>query len=144
YKNSREPRSNKLLIANQILSMVDTIYQRENDRHDIRFWPDGDADKVLKKIEEDFSKLKIRWDRKKNCFTFPDGTYLPEPVQKNYRRHIWKLEVEGLDGESNIILQRLDKKTLQVSIERSDSTGAFTLNIIAVKNQDKSLAKLSS
>ncbi|HJZ59890.1 MAG TPA: hypothetical protein VKE74_33420, partial [Gemmataceae bacterium] len=134
-----------LLIANQLLALVDTVYRREADRHGIRFWPDGNPDREWKVVAAAVAKLDIRWDRGKQRYTFKDGTSLSERARNQYRRHIWKLD--GLNGEAEVILERIDQKSVRVSVEWSGRSGntmpAYTLKVFAVKDRAKPLAQLS-
>src|SRR5262249_16857497 len=49
-----------LLIANQLLNLVDTVYRREPNDLGMRFWPDGDPDREWKAISAAVAKLEIR------------------------------------------------------------------------------------
>lgn len=131
----------KLLIANQILNMLDSVYRLEPDAHGFRLWVTDDVDDRWKSIEAEVAKLDIRWNAEKQRYTFKDGTYLPEPVLKLYRRHIWKLE--GLNGEAELILERSDEKHVSLALQWSGKTDQnmppFTLNVFAVKEKPKIL-----
>jgi hypothetical protein len=135
-----------LLIANQLLALVDTVYRREVDRHGYRLWPDGDPDREWKAAAAAVAKLEIRWDRGKQRYTFKDGTSLPERARNQYRRHIWKLE--GLNGDAEMILERIDRRFVWVAVEWSGRSGdtlpAYTLRVFAVKDKTKPLAQLGS
>jgi hypothetical protein len=57
------------------------------------------------KIVRDFPALGARWDEKRNTYVFADGSSLPEPKHKIYRRKIWALPSIGLDGR--LIFERM-------------------------------------
>jgi hypothetical protein len=129
----------KLLLANQILNMIDSVYRRDSD------WPKGDVDGQWKSVEATVAKLDIRWNRDKNRYTFKDGSQLPERMQKLYRRQIWKLE--GLNGEADLIFERMNEKRIRVSLEwsgkKDQKMPPFDLTLMAVKDRGKALAKLN-
>jgi hypothetical protein len=136
--------SGKLLIANQLLNMLDSIYRSDTDSDGYKFWPEGDVDKEWKSVEAKVGKLDIRWNPEKQRYTFKDGSHLPGTIQKLYRRHIWKLD--GLNGEAKLIVERLNKKYISVSLQWSGKKGQkmppFTLSVFAVSNKAKALAEL--
>jgi hypothetical protein len=143
-----DDRELKLLVANQILNLIDTVHRREPDRRGVKFYPDDDAAIAprWKAIEADVAKLEARWNRERNCFTFKDGTQLPERVDKQYRRHIWKLD--GLGGEAEMVLERMDAKHVRLitswSGKAETKRPAYTLTLFAVKDQERELRKLGS
>jgi hypothetical protein len=133
----------KLLIANQILAMLDSVYRREAD-DGYRFWPKGDVDGHWKAIETEFAKLDIRWNTEKQRYTFKDGSHLPDPVPTFYRRHIWKLE--GVNGAATLTFERVDKKRVQVLLscsgEDGNPTRQFNVKVFAVKDKSNPLVEL--
>jgi len=138
----------KLLIGNQILAMIDSVYRGERSEHGFRFWATDNAaaDRTWKSIETKISKLDIRWNREQDRYTFKDGSSLPELVRKLYRRNIWKLE--GLGGDAELILERSDLKKLHACLSWSGNLPAespsFELVLFAVKDPMKPLVKWSA
>jgi hypothetical protein len=137
-------RSGKMLIANQLLYLVNSVYRRDTDGHGYRFWCMDNVDGRWKAIEAAVAKLDIRWSAEKTRYTFADGSHLPESIRKLYRRHIWK--VEGLHGEAALTFERIDIKHVWISLEWSGKTAQkmppFLLNVFAVKDNANALAEL--
>lgn len=125
--------------------MIDSVYRREIDPRGYRLsGDDADQDRQWKAIEANVAKLDIRWNRDKACYTFKDGSHLPEPIQKLYRRQIWK--VDGLNGEAELILERMDNKYVQVNLhwsgKKDQPMPPFVLSLFAVNDKDNTLAEL--
>ncbi len=122
------------LVGNQLLALMETVYRSERDSFGYRFSPDGDATAAWKAIAAEVGKLKIRWNSAECRYTFADGSRLPDPVRKEYRRHIWT--VDGLNGEAELILERQDEKLVRVFLEWSGKNGqqmpAFDLTVSEV------------
>ena len=138
-------RNGTLLIANQLLNMIDSVHQRDVDRHGFRFWPVDNVEERWKSVEAQVAKLAIRWNREQDRYTFEDGTCLPEPVRKFYRRHIWDLD--GLNGEAELIVERQNDKYISVNLRWSGMTARkiphFTLTLFPVKDKAKTLVELT-
>jgi hypothetical protein len=145
YKNGAAWEG-KMLIANQLLALVDSIYRRDTDLNGYKFWATDKykSDDAWKSIECEVAKLDIRWNPDQNRYTFKDGSRLPEPISKLYRRYIWKLD--GLNGEASLIFERRNKKRVWVSLEwsgkKDQNVPSFVLNVFGVKDQGKPLAEL--
>jgi len=107
----------KLLVANQLLNMIDSVHRMEPARHGVKFWVDENVERHWKEIQDQVAKLDIRWSRDKQCYLFKDGTRLSEPVSKIRQREIWKLD--GLNGEAEVIVERSDAKHVFISLQWS-------------------------
>ncbi len=138
-----DPKRGKLLIANQLLHLVDSVYRRDVDKFGDRFRPDRDVDGHWKAVEAEVAKFEIRWNAEKNRYTFEDGTHLPDPVRVLHRRHIWKLE--GLNGEAELIIERTDKNRVWVCLQWEGKKGQdpplFALQVFAAQDKEKCLAE---
>ena len=111
----------KLLIANQLLHLLDSVYRREEERG-LRFQPGNGFDNRWKTVMAEVEKLDIRWSAEKGRYTFKDGSHLPDQVRKLYRRDIWKLQ--GLNDEATLIIERTGNKQVSVCLQRSWKKGA--------------------
>lgn len=135
----------KLLLMNQFLRLVDSVYRRKTDVDGLKFRTDGDPDPGWRKIAGDLRKLGIRWNVDKARYTLKDGTFLPEPPRKLYRRVIW--HPDGLGGTASLILQRRDERYLDVSFSwegvKKDRPEAIRLQVFAAKDPSKPIAELS-
>lgn len=138
-----EKDEGKILITNQLLHLIESVYRPDVGWRDLRFWAEADVDKRWKALEDEVARLDIRWNPEKACYTFKDGSHLPEPVQELYRRAIWKLD--GMNGESELILERMSPKTVWVTLTWSGKTDPgppqFSLNLFTTKDQAKALAE---
>jgi len=138
----------KILIANQLLNLLGTVYHKVPDKYGQKFsclFLAG-VDSNWSAIAGEISKLKIKWNVDKNCYTFEDGSQLPAPSRKLYRRHIWKME--GHDGKSELILERKDKENVECSFRWSggqlQKRQGFLLEVLAVQGKANPLAKFAS
>jgi len=107
----------ELLVANQLLNMTDSVHRMEPAQYGMKFWVDKDVERHWKEIQDKVTKLDIRWSRDKQCYVFKDGTRLPERVSKIRQREIWKLD--GLNGEAEVIVERIDAKHVSISLSWS-------------------------
>jgi hypothetical protein len=136
----------KLLIANQILRMIDSVYRRRLDVHGNILSDPDDLGPEWKAIQKEVEKAAVRWDAKLTRYTFQDGSHLPDPVRKLYRRHIWQLE--GMNGEASLILERTSDQFVHASLnwsgKASEKMPTFSLDVFAVEHPAHPLTKLSS
>lgn len=135
-KNTRG-EYDKLLVANQLLNMIDSVHRSEPTRRGVKFWVEKDVEKHWKEIQEKVAKLDIRWSRDKQCYVFKDDTRLPEPVSKIRQREIWKLD--GLNGEAEVIMERIDAKNVSIGLSWSGKSdkGLPAHKLTAFVNSDK-------
>jgi hypothetical protein len=140
-----EPEHGKVLIIDQLLRLVDSVYRIEPDRYGSRFQRCAYDHSLWTKILTDFKALDVIWDPNKNIYTFKDGTYLPPVPVKHYRRQIWPLP--SLGRASRLILERLDKKWVDVILERSDEKRKKfkpgKIRVYSVKNKAEPVAEFS-
>jgi hypothetical protein len=130
----------KLLLMNQLLWLVDSVYPRKTDRRGHKFSPKGDPDPEWRKIGAEVAKLGIRWDSKKDRYTFRDGTAPAERERKLYRRETW--QVEGAGRNASVTIQRRDERYVHVIFTQGPGPAA-SVQIYAVTARDKPLAPLS-
>ena len=134
-----------LMIINQLLRLVDSVYRREPDWYGYRFYAEDDWQERWKMVVGEFGKREVRWDERKGRYTFKDGSSLPDPPLKHCRREIWKLD--GVKGEALLILERRDKRYVDVSLEWSGSAKAklepATIHVYAIANKSKPLVEMS-
>lgn len=90
------------LLGGQVLSLMGTVYRREPGVFG-EMLPFGDK-KEEERIVREASELKVCWDMEAQKYTLLDGTSLPGPEPKHYRRELWRPELPGLDVE--LILER--------------------------------------
>jgi len=135
----------KLLVANQLLNMIDSVHRMEPVRHGIKFWVKDDVEKHWKEIQDKVAKLDIRWSRDQQCYVFKDGTRLPEPASKIRQREIWKLD--GLNGEAEAIVERTDPKHVFISLHWSGKSDQgipmHELTAFVKKDKNRVLEKTS-
>jgi hypothetical protein len=109
-------------LTDQILRLIDSVYRVEPDMHGNLLPRRGrDAQERRKKIIDEATNLKIRWEPKGNRYTFLDGKTLPEPEVKQYRRETWQPEVPG--REVKVILERQDRRFLSISVQETFEVG---------------------
>ena len=130
----------KLLVANQLLTLVDSVYRTTRSEDGYRFWAENDADDKWKVIAGKIAKLDIRWNAKKCCYTFKDGTCLPEPERTIYQRKIWR--PKGMNGDAAIIFERTSKSRVSVGLTwMGDLTAKmpeYTLDVVQLRDKYKS------
>ncbi len=99
-------------IANQLLALVESVYWMEPDFRGQRFTGDSFQPEDWKQITKEFSELRVKWDATQNCYTFADGTTLPEIKKQVYGRLIWDLPFLKPDGR--LIIERLNRNWVRV------------------------------
>lgn len=135
-----------ILIANQLLNLIESVYRRDADRDGLKFSPYYDeVDCLWKSIEADVAKLHIRWNHEKARYTLKDGSHLREPTQTHDGRHIWK--PDGLNGEAELIIERKNSSYVWVSLEwsgkKDNQMPPVDLSVLAVRDKAKTLTKLN-
>jgi hypothetical protein len=135
-----------LLVANQLLNMIDSVHRMEPARHGVKFWVDEDVEMHWKEVQDKVAKLDICWSRVKQCYVFKDGTRLPEPVSKIRQREIRKLD--GLNGEAEVIVERRDAKHVSISLHWSGKSKPglpmHELTAFVKKDKNRVLEKMST
>jgi hypothetical protein len=66
------------------------------------------------KAAEAISRLKLRWDGKKQDYTFADGTTPRIDRPGPYRRNIWEPDI--LDLNLTLTIERINRKAIEVSV----------------------------
>jgi hypothetical protein len=144
YSDQPDSREGQLLVINQLLRLVDSVYRKEPDAFGYRFAPEEDLADHWKKLRAHFAKHRVRWDPRENRYTFQDGTILPDRPVRHYRREIWKLDV--IPGDGQVILERRDPRRVQILFEWSGKTGTdlkgLTLQVLAGTDGRHPLAEI--
>ena len=100
------------MLFNQALWLLDSVYDVEDDSFGDKMFSATIGDR--EKAAEAISRLKLRWDVKKQDYTFADGTspriYRPGP----YRRNIWKPDIPDLN--LTLTIERINRKAVEVSV----------------------------
>jgi hypothetical protein len=133
-------------LGTQVLRLIDTVYRVEPGLHG-DLLPFGRKEEARrKKIVEEASSTKLRWDAAAQKYTFLDGTSLPEPEVKHYRREIWRPKADGLDVE--LILERDGPRSISVWVVESYEVGkpgpAAAFTVFDVSAKDKALAEFKA
>ena len=127
-------RISRAVLQEQSLRLVEPAFRVKAGLDDSRLpW---DKPKQRRRILDDFSKLRLRWDVKRNHYTLADGTFLPSSVPKHYRNIFWKIP----GYESELIIRRRDPQNVSVTLYE---TAGGAKAILHVMNTDtrKSVAK---
>jgi hypothetical protein len=136
----------KLLVANQLLNLIDSVHRMEPTRHGTKFWVDRDVEEHWEEIHDKVAKLSIRWSRDKQCYVFQDDTRLPEPALKIRQREIW--ELDGLNGEAEVIVERTDTKHVSISLSWSGEINpglpTYELTVFVKKDKNRVLERTST
>jgi hypothetical protein len=123
--------SAKMLVANQILRLIDSVYRLQVDVDGLRLSDAEALDARWASIGAEVAKLDIRWNPATQRYTFKDGSRLPERVRKRYQRILWKLD--GLPGEAELILERQDERHVRVILHWSgDQKSKIPLAVVKV------------
>jgi hypothetical protein len=89
----------------------------------------------------DVSKLRLRWDARKQQYSFQDGSILP-PAPR-YEPVTWK--VKGFDLDLTLRIERQDDDMVNIGLVEGDLTGPATdlpsFAVYKVKNKDKPIAE---
>jgi hypothetical protein len=121
------------MLFNQALWLLDSVYKVE-EVEDVRF-----IDKMFgatisdrEKATEDISRLKLRWDVKKQDYTFVEGTTPQFDRPGPYRRNIWKPDLPELN--LTMTIERISRKAVELSVrwtggeqELSDRPGVISI-----------------
>src|SRR5262245_17971125 len=100
------------MLFNQMLWLLDSVYEVEGDSfRDKMFWAtSSDREKAVAAV----SRLKLRWDVKKQDYTFADGTTPRIDRPGPYRRNIWQPDIPELN--LTLTIERISRKAIQVNV----------------------------
>lgn len=115
---SGNSRTERRMLAEQLLSLVDTVYRPPGViRDQVRLvLSETDFQSQWNKRRDEVAKLDIRWSAKENKYVFAkDGSSLPDRVFKNYFRQVVMLMPFGQSGE--ISVQRADDDNVRFNIQ---------------------------
>jgi len=100
------------MLFNQILWLLDSVYEVEGDSfRDKMFWAtSSDREKAVAAV----SRLKLRWDVKKQDYTFADGTTPRIDRPGPYRRNIWQPDIPEFN--LTLTIERISRKAIQVNV----------------------------
>jgi hypothetical protein len=147
YGDTRRSRSRgETIIMTQLLRLVRTVYHRETDFEGTTLIAREGLVGQWDEIVDAVAQLNCRWDNGKNCFTFKDGSTLPEPLVKRYRREIW--ELRGAKYDARLILKRADHQRVYVilnwsgSVPEGDQPNPWAIRVYAIKARHIPLAEL--
>jgi hypothetical protein len=95
--------------------LLDSVYEVEeveNARFNDKMFgaTSGEREKTAAAI----SRLKLRWDVKKQDYTFADGTTPRIDRPGPYRRNIWKPEIPELN--LTLTIERISRKAVEVGV----------------------------
>jgi hypothetical protein len=143
--NSRECVNAKLLVINQLLRLVDSVYRVETDVYGRKFSARTNIEPSWSRIVNDFGKLDIRWDEAKKRYTFKDGSSLPDLPRLLYTRETWKLD--GVPGEALVIVERIDRRHFRIELRWSGTKGTViqqaTVKVYNIMDRNAPLAEIS-
>jgi hypothetical protein len=125
------------MLFNQTLWLLDSIYEvKEVEGAQFKDKMFGATTSDREKASEAISKLKLRWDVKKQDYTFADGTIPRIDRPSSYRRNIWKPDIPEL--KLTLIIERINRKAVEARVSWSE--GEQELRVINIYNaSDRSL-----
>jgi hypothetical protein len=103
------------MLFNQTLWLLDSVYEVE-EIENVRFSDKmfGATSSEREKAAAAISRLKLRWDVKKQDYTFADGTIPRIDRPGPYRRNIWQPDIPELN--LTLTIERISRKAIQVSV----------------------------
>lgn len=121
FKVQGDDERGRLYLAEQIVRMFDSVYRLEpGESRELLPWGQREAAK-RKRILDEMTALKVRWETAKNDYTFLDGTTLPPRKVIHYRRDVWRPNVTELNAECAI--ERRNASWVEVSLRESFGPG---------------------
>jgi len=100
------------MLFNQALWLLDSVYEVEDASFGDKMFGAtiGDREKAVAAV----SRLKLRWDVKKQDYTFADGMFPRIDRPGPYRRNIWEPAIPGLN--LTLTIERISRKGIEVSV----------------------------
>jgi hypothetical protein len=100
------------MLFNQALWLLDSVYEVEDTTFGNKMYGAtiGDREKAVEAI----SRLKLRWDGKKQDYTFADGTLPRIDRPGPYRRNIWEPDIPRLN--LTLTIERINRKAIEVRV----------------------------
>src|SRR5262249_50842191 len=129
------------MLFNQILWLLDSVYEVEeveNARYSDKMF--GATSSEREKAAAAISRLKLRWDVKKQDYTFADGTILRIDRPGPYRRNIWKPDIPGL--KLVLTIEHISRKAVGIVVSWSEGEQELRIRpgVISIyKASDRSL-----
>ncbi len=127
----------RLIVANQLLALVETVYDVEADDFGQRIRLREDLQGRWNEILGEFAQLGVRWDVEQQRYVFADGSILPKKPRATYRREIWKLDVP--DRRVWLIMERVNERTVYIMLEHavSDTVQPIPSSVFRIFNVDE-------
>ena len=100
------------MLVNQAFWLLDSVYKAPDTPLGNKMYrvPIGDREKAIEAI----SRLKLRWDGKKQDYTFADGTTPRIDRPGPYRRNFWEPDIPKLN--LTLTIERKNRKSIEVSV----------------------------
>jgi hypothetical protein len=98
------------MLFNQALRLLDSVYEVEDATFGDKMFSATVGDR--EKAAEAISRLKLRWDGKKQDYTFANGTTPRIDRPGPYLRNIWKPDVPELN--LTLTIERINRKAIEV------------------------------
>lgn len=142
--DGRDVSRGKLLIGHQLLNLIATVYRPATDALGDRVLAADSFDADWRTIRADVAKRAIRWDAGGGRYAYADGSVLPAPTRRQYRRHTWR--IEGLGGQASVVVERANDKCVYVTLEWSglgEQQVPYDLRVVSAKDQTTVYGRLT-
>lgn len=83
------------LAANQVLRLLSTVHESEPNRYGEKVPSGPEFETRWQETVRELERLKIRWDAKRNTYTFSDGTYHRSAQRRPPRTYKWRTSLNG-------------------------------------------------
>ena len=140
-----DTRSRRFL-GEQLLRLVGNVFHVEPGPAGELLPRCGDQAAEQNRILKEVFALKVRWDTKVQNYTFLDGTVLPEPTARHYRRDVWRPLVAGVDAE--LIVERTGSHFVSAMLKERYEVGrkspAVVLTAFERRAKDRTLVEFAA
>ncbi len=107
----------RTFLMEQVLRLLSTVYRVEPGRFGELFPIRSEDEEQRRRILDEVGALQIRWDSATDRYVFLDGSTLPEPERKLYRREYWNPVAQGLEIE--IAVERRDTRRVDIELKET-------------------------
>jgi hypothetical protein len=108
----------ELMMAEQLLNLVDTVYQRPHHDDQAFMCDPAEMRRVIAQATQRMQQSGARWDTRRSCYVRADGTVLPPIVVPVYRSHFFTPDFMNDPGfKMNLTVTRRSENHVELSTE---------------------------
>ena len=134
--------TDRVMIANQLLRLVNSIQRDQTDIYGLRFAPGLGAEARWEKLAAGFPGVK--WDAQAQKYLRLDGSSLPDAPEVIHPRAVWR---PSFGARTVVVLERVDDRFVRLEwriVAGKRATPAVALEVVTAGAKPAKLTRLAS